>query len=83
MSLQAALLLLYPAIVLLFVAQAVYMRFLFKEFQQKVYMDIMDFFIERAKAAKQNAAHAAEIEQEVTQWGRRRGLRLVSNDDQH
>ena len=37
----------------LIVAQAVYIRFLFEGFRHKVYLDVMDFLIDRKKKEKE------------------------------
>jgi hypothetical protein len=39
----------YAVVASLFVLQAVYVRFLFERFRRKVYLDVMDFVIERRK----------------------------------
>jgi len=39
----------YAVVASLFVLQAVYVRFLFESFRRKVYLDVMDFIIERRK----------------------------------
>ena len=39
----------YAVVASLFVLQAVYVRFLFESFRRKVYLDVMDFVIERRK----------------------------------
>ena len=39
----------YAFLTCLFIAQAVYARFLFEGFRRKVYIDVMDFLIERRK----------------------------------
>lgn len=45
----------YAAAVLLFIVQAVYMRLLFGSFRRKIYLDVMDFVIERSKKSLQDA----------------------------
>lgn len=39
----------YVVVTSLFVLQAIYIRVLFESFRRKVYLDVMDFVIERRK----------------------------------
>ena len=39
----------YPVMLVLFLAQAMYTKHLFEAFRRKVYMDIMDHLIQQAK----------------------------------
>ena len=45
----------------LIIAQAVYIRFLFEGFRRKVYLDVMDFLIERRKKDDRNVEDDAIV----------------------
>ena len=69
----------FPVLLVLFLAQAAYMKHLFESFRRKVYMDVMDFLIIQAK--RENGGKLPEeFEQQVARFAGRQ-LRLVRNDD--
>lgn len=68
-----------PVLLVLFVAQAAYMKHLFESFRRKVYLDVMDYLIIQAK--RQNGGTLpADFEQQVANFSGRQ-LRLVRNDN--
>jgi hypothetical protein len=77
MTLQIAFWLQYPVLAILFVSQAMYMKYHFEEFRRKVYMDVMDYLIIQAK--RQNGGTLPDdFEEQIESFSGPR-LRLVSN----
>jgi len=59
----------------LIVAQALYIRLLFEGFRRKVYLDVMDFLIERRKKEKDSF-----VDDETSATLKRSHLKLVRRD---
>lgn len=66
----------FTAGLVLFVAQAMYMKHLFEVFRRKVYMDVMDYVISQTKRIK-----CTELKQNVSSLSDRHHLHLVQNND--
>ena len=62
----------YAVLASLFIAHVVYSRFLFENFRKKLYLDVMDFVIERKKNETNN------FDSDVSM--RRSHLRLVKTN---
>jgi len=69
----------FPALLVLFVAQAAYMKYLFESLRRKIYMDVMDYLIIQAK--RENGGKLPkDFEQQLSSFGSSH-LRLVRKDN--